>query len=288
MQKTNKLVASDYVGKKYNRLTVVGLVDKIRKDGYAETQFVCRCECGKEIVTRAAQVKNGHTMSCGCLKYDNRKIVKPENYVGKKYGRLTIVDIVFERGQSYAVCKCDCGKMTKVRPCNLENSHTSSCGCGIAERTSQRLTTHGATGTRLYGIWGGMIARCYDASAIPYKNYGKRGISVCDEWRYSFEVFRDWALSNGYDKRLTIDRINVNGNYEPSNCRWATKEVQSRNQRVRSTSKTGITGVIIYKGAYQATICAHGKHIYLGRFHDIKEAIAAREYAELIYWGNDR
>lgn len=91
--------------------------------------------------------------------------------------------------------------------------------------------THGGTGTRLYRIWQNMKARCYGKYSREYDNYGGRGITVCDEWRNSYEKFKEWALNNGYEENLTLDRIDVNGNYEPSNCQWITNKEQQNNRR---------------------------------------------------------
>lgn len=99
---------------------------------------------------------------------------------------------------------------------------------------------HGLRQTRLYGIWNGMLQRCYNPNRPKYKDYGARGIGVCDDWRHNFTAFYDWAMANGYNDRLTIDRINNDKDYEPSNCRWVTNAVQANN---KSTSK-----YITYKG----------------------------------------
>lgn len=124
-------------------------------------------------------------------------------------------------------CKCDCGKVVDVAGNKLRSGHTTSCGCHRHELNYK----HGYGGTRLHKIWVGMIHRCYDSKTKSYENYGGRGIKVCKEWLDDFMVFYNWANNNGYQDDLSIDRIDVNKNYEPSNCRWADVETQANNTR---------------------------------------------------------
>lgn len=153
---------------------------------------------------------------------------------GKKFGRLT-VQYVSERtgklGQVYWHCVCDCGGEKDVLGASLRNGSTKSCGCLTREATSKRCKTHGGSKERLYRTWSHMKARCSTCTDAAYCLYGGRGITVCKEWANSFGAFRDWALANGYSDDLTLDRIDVNGNYCPENCRWTTMKQQADNKQ---------------------------------------------------------
>lgn len=154
---------------------------------------------------------------------------------GDVYGRLTVID-VFKRGRRlYAKCMCECGSMATVRADGLKSGHAKSCGCykRDVQRSlmTERNTTHGQSKTRLYNTYYGMLQRCHNPHFRFYSLYGGRGISVCSEWREDFMAFKKWADDNGYSAELTIDRIDVNGDYEPSNCRWVTHQEQMLNTR---------------------------------------------------------
>lgn len=151
---------------------------------------------------------------------------------GNKYGRLTVLKRVENRGKrTMWLCQCDCGNEKVVSGKDITSGKTQSCGCLNSEKTIKRNTKHNLSNTRLYNIWNGMIGRCYRNKTKHYKDYGGRGIRVCEEWRSDFMNFYNWAKNNGYSPELSIDRIEVDGNYEPTNCRWATQEQQMNNTR---------------------------------------------------------
>lgn len=152
---------------------------------------------------------------------------------GEKFGRLTVVaeSPLRAGGHLHWVCICDCGKQITVLGYNLKNGNTKSCGCLQREITANAKTKHNETGTRLFVAWVHMKQRCNNPKDHAFKYYGGRGIKVCDEWQHDFVAFRDWAMSNGYAENLTIDRIDVNGDYCPENCRWITIQDQQKNKR---------------------------------------------------------
>ncbi len=151
---------------------------------------------------------------------------------GRRYGRLTVIERAENTpgGTARWRCKCDCGKETVVVGSYLRNGSIKSCGCYMRENNGRLSLKHGGYKTKLYHVWVQMRSRCRSPKDKNYPYYGGRGISVCDEWQ-DFRSFQEWALSNGYREGLTIDRIDNDGDYKPTNCRWVTMAVQAKNKR---------------------------------------------------------
>lgn len=155
---------------------------------------------------------------------------------GKRFGNLTVLhqaeDRIDPHGRHYIMwhCLCDCGVEKDFYECNIVSGKSKSCGCIPKQKIIERTTTHGLSNTRIYQIWENMRKRCNNPNDPRFHRYGGRGIKVCDEWNRDFKVFYDWAMSNGYEDNLTIDRINNDDMYCPDNCRWTDITSQCKNR----------------------------------------------------------
>lgn len=208
----------DIAGMRFGRLVAIERAESfVQPSGQIKTAWKCKCDCGAEVVVRTTDLKTGKKKSCGCY----RKEFRVHDLTGQRFGKLVVIKPERNNGHGIEwICKCDCGNETVVRSDGLVTGHAKSCGCYNKEL--KRNYKHGMYKTNIYKVWCGMKQRCNNPNNHEYNRYGGRGIKICKEWNEDFEKFGKWALSHGYKQGLQIDRINNNGNYEPSNCRFVT------------------------------------------------------------------
>ena len=212
-----------YIGKIYGNDKVIGFKKSNSDNSY---QWICECQlCHKTHLREPSQLRKGTAPKCKCQieKYD-------DTYIGRKFGRLTVIG--YGNGHHF-ICQCECGSIKEYVNKNVIDGVVVSCGCYAKEKDENSISN-----SPLHATWNGMKQRCYNSNSHVYSNYGGRNITMCEEWRNDFLKFEEWAIQNGYRPNcgLSLDRIDVNGNYEPSNCRFTSIFVQNVNRR-KSTGK---------------------------------------------------
>lgn len=221
-------------GTKVGILTVIGSAGV---DSRHKTRTRVRCECGREFDIRTSLLEHEKQKACRMcsaranaerrIRNSRHKYYKP----GTRVGTMTVVGPAERQGRHFCSrLKCDCGREVVIQERLLPRYRTCGAKCHLPQKGT---TCSAGKVDRIYTIYKSMKQRCLNPRSRAYKYYGGRGISICEEWLASFQAFRKWAVGNGYERGLSIDRIDVNGNYEPGNCRWATAEIQARNQRPR-------------------------------------------------------
>lgn len=218
--------------------------------------------------------------------------------VGDKFNRLEFIEDLgmVEYGTQglkhrMGLFLCDCGNFTSAPCSTVKYGGTKSCGCYLRDATSIANTTHGLWSHPLHGVWTSMKQRCCNPKNIKYKNYGLKGVNVCNEWK-EFINFYNWATTNGWKEGLQIDRINNDGNYEPSNCQFVTiaQNCSIGKRGLMCNNKSGYIGVSFVKktNKWYSRIMVNGKDVYLGSFKSIDEAVEARIAKEVELFGEQR
>lgn len=265
----------DLTGQRFGRLVVQGMHDK--KNG--TIRWSCLCDCGNVIpVYKHTLLRdNGTIKSCGCVYLDELKM-----HIGEKKDYLEIVGVEQIGRKGRVIVKCVCGKSKSMQLSQFYNENVHSCGCvGVPKGKDSKRYIHGMSRTRIFSVYRDMINRCYDKNDISYSNYGARGIVVCPEWigNRGVENFVEWAYKNGYDEnaprgKCTLDRIDVDKGYSPSNCRWVSMSIQANNKTNNNYyTIDGVTKTLSEWCAEYGNLCVQSVYGRLKRGMDIKTAL---------------
>jgi len=245
----------------------------------------CSCDCGQSRKLSVSEFCSGQYTSCGC---QPRKGVY-KDLKGKVFGRLTVIEPVGKNKAGQYIWKsfCSCGNEHIVAGTSLIEGQTKSCGCLAKDVKGKASTTHGKSRTPEYHAWKNALYRCTKPNNKKYKDYGGRGIKMCDRWSEPLPSgFLNFLEDMGSCNGLTLERLDVDGDYSPSNCIWTDRYQQSYNTRIQSTNTSGFTGVSQLKdGRWQSYINHKGKRYSLGYYDTLEQAVEVRKNAELKYYG---
>lgn len=275
----------DITGQRFGSLVALESTGVKKKGSFL---WRCECDCGNTKDVSVSDLGSGQYKSCGCLQNKG----SPKNLQGQVFGRLIAEEPVGKNnsGQYIWRCSCSCGNSHITTGTSLIEGNTKSCGCYATDVCGKASITHGMSHTAEYHAWKNALYRCTKTSNKKYKDYGGRGIKMCERWAEPLpngflNFYQDMGNSNG----LTLERVDVNGDYSPENCIWADVYVQGFNTRMSPLNTSGVTGVCASNnGMWQAYIGYQGRKLHLGHFASFEDAVSTRKAAEIKYHGKNK